>query len=114
MTFTYDPVDTNRAPGANATSSGELEVICTNATAHAITLDAGKNNSGAQRNMSGPAMLRYDLSFDGSSIAPGGSFSITPTGPGAATTVTIDGSIPGGQLVPAGTYNDTVQATVNL
>ena len=117
----YDPVTANATNPVTAT--GSLSVTCTSgATEPVITLDVGNNPNGAgsaaapQRQMiSGSNLLLYYLYQDsGYSVVWGNTVGSgeTYTGIGTASTLTVYGSIPAGQNVPAGSYADSVVATV--
>jgi spore coat protein U-like protein len=88
----------------------------------ALDLDNGLNNGhvtlGQNRAMnSGTNYLSYDIySNSGHTTVwlSGAGSDVTGTGNGAAQTQTMYGQVPAAQNVPAGTYNDTVVATVNF
>ena len=117
----YDPVTANATTPLTAT--GSLSVTCTSgATEPVITLGVGSNANVAgsaaapQRQMiSAGNLLAYFLYQDtgysvvwGNTAGSGESY----TGIGTASTLTVYGSIPAGQNVPAGSYADSVVATV--
>jgi spore coat protein U-like protein len=117
----------NPAAGSPADSSGGIAVTCTTGTTYSVSLDAGASPSAAgsiagRRMTAGAAkFLAYQLYLDGTYATvwgdgTGGS-SVNPasgssTGTGAAQTHTVFGRIGAGSFVPAGTYVDTVVATV--
>ena len=95
--------------------TASFSVTCTNSTGYTVTFDSGQNATGGSFAMAGPAageVLLYNLTVAGTAVAPGGT--ITGTGTGAPENVAIAGVIPGGQYVTAGTYGDTVVATISL
>lgn len=117
----YDPVTANATTPLTAT--GALSVTCTSgATEPVITLGVGNNPNVAgsaaapQRQMiSAGNLLAYYLYQDsgysvvwGNTAGSGEAY----TGIGTASTLTVYGSIPAGQNVPAGSYADSVVATV--
>ena len=117
----YDPVTANATNPLTAT--GSLSVTCTSgATEPVITLDVGSNANVAgsaaapQRQMiSAGNLLAYYLYQDsnysvvwGNTAGSGEGY----TGTGTASTLTVYGSIPAAQNVPAGSYADSVVATV--
>jgi spore coat protein U-like protein len=133
---TYDPLT------ANATSaqpgSTTLSFKCTRGSHPIISMGPGSNASGTQRNMitgSGGAnnTLGYNLvqptgaTFstcastntawgDGTAATTGSKldFGVTSVGPSTGLSVTICGYIPGGQDVNAGTFQDSVLASVEF
>lgn len=118
----YDPVTAN-ATTALQTASGSLSVTCTSgATEPVITLGVGSNPNGAgsaaapQRQMvSAGNLLAYYLYQENTYTTVWGNTAgsgYAYTGTGTASTITVYGSIPAGQNVPAGSYADTVVATV--
>jgi spore coat protein U-like protein len=117
----YDPVTANATTPLTAT--GTLSVTCTSgATEPVITLGVGNNANVAgsaaapQRQMiSAGSLLPYFLYQDaGFSVVWGNTAGSGEgyTGTGTASTLTVYGSIPAGQNVPAGSYADSVVATV--
>lgn len=115
----YDPVVANAS--ANLDGTGALSVACTKGAAPTIALGGGSNASGSTRRMSDGAShyLTYELYRDPSrSTVWGGSGAGLLTTAAAPSKVardfTVYGRIVGNQDVPAGTYGDTVVATVNF
>jgi spore coat protein U-like protein len=114
----YAPLTTNAAAPLDA--SGSLVVQCTGGSGSGIGLGDGLNFLATRRLLNGAAnYLSYELYRDAGRSLRWGDAVIADryaTGfPFAATgsmTITIYGRVPGGQLVPAGTYTDTVTATV--
>ncbi|WP_367025777.1 spore coat U domain-containing protein [Methylococcus sp. ANG] len=116
----YDPTET----AAVQVSNGQIRVKCTrSATAYPITLSAG-TGSGATctgtpvRKMTlGANSLAYNLYQGGYTTVWGcdtsNDYEYTATTSGW-TSIDIYGEIPAEQDVPAGTYNDTVVATVTF
>jgi spore coat protein U-like protein len=118
----YDPVDVNAA--AAATGSTTVSVTCTSGAAANVTLGqgttpgAGSTDADPNRQLAnGANRLSYGLFTDvgladewGNTVATG----VAHTGTGAAANLTVYGSIPGGQNVPAGVYTGTVVATIEL
>lgn len=118
----YDPIVANATtplPG-NAT----LTVTCTNGSPTTITLDQGLNPAGGSTNaaplrqmISGGNFLSYGLFQDNALTVTWGNTAgtgVAYTGTGVAGSVTVFGVVPAGQNVPAGTYNDTVVATITF
>lgn len=117
----YDPVSANAA--SDLDSSGTIAVTCTNGASTSITLGQGANaavgstdaaplrqmNDGSTNNLS------YNLYSDaGYTTVWDNSTGVSYTGTGAADSVTVYGRVGAGQNVPAGSYSDTVVATVTF
>ena len=115
----YDPVVAHAS--ANLDGTGAVVVACTKGTAPTIGLGAGSNASGGLRRMTNgaSAYLTYELYQE-----TGRTTVWTNTGAGllspvaapskAARSFTVHGRVPSNQDVPAGSYSDTVVATVNF
>jgi spore coat protein U-like protein len=115
----YDPVSANAS--ANLDSTGTITFACTKGSAPTIGLGLGSNVSGTTRRLTDGAgnFLAYELYSD-----TGRSTVWTPTGggvvtPGAALSKTarnqtVYGRITSNQDVPAGSYTDTIVATINF
>lgn len=118
----YDPIITNKT--ANLDSTGTVTVTCTNGSIGTITLGQGANATVGStdvvplRQMAASTnRLSYQLYSDIARIAIWGNTTVTGlvrTGTGAADPVTVYGSVTAGQNVPAGSYSDTVVATVTF
>ena len=120
LTFAaYDPVVANAS--ANLDGTGRVTVACTKGAAPTIALGNGSNASGSTRRLGdgGGNFLTYDLYQDSGRSVPwaaSGSGILTPA---AATSkvardFTVYGRVAGNQDVPAGSYADSVLATVNF
>jgi spore coat protein U-like protein len=113
----YDPVVANASNALDGT--GRVTVACTRGVAPAIGLGNGGSASGSTRRLADGAgnYLSYDLFQDsGRNVTWTGTNTFTA---GAATSkaardFTVFGRIAANQDVPAGTYTDTVVATVNF
>lgn len=117
----------NPGSATTADTSGSLTVTCASGTTYSVGLDAGGSastagNVGTRRMTAGASkFLPYQLYLDsgymtiwgdganGSSVNP---VSGTFTGTGAAQVLTVYGRVGTGHFVPAGSYIDTVVATV--
>jgi spore coat protein U-like protein len=115
----YDPVVTNAT--TNDDAAGSVIVACTKGTAATIGLGLGSNASGTTRRMKDATTdyLSYELYQETGRITVWGTtgtalLSIGAAPSKAARTFTVYGRIPSAQDVPAGSYSDTVQATVNF
>jgi spore coat protein U-like protein len=112
---TYSP------SGAALAGSTTISPTCTNSTPWTLSFNAGTTSGGtiSQRLMAnGSATLKYNLyttAADTTVLGDGtsGSSTITGTGTGAAQATTIYGLIPTGQYVTAGSYADTITATIS-
>jgi spore coat protein U domain-containing protein, fimbrial subunit CupE1/2/3/6 len=115
----YDPVVTNAS--SNRDASGTFTVACTkNATGVTIDLGRGSNYSSGRRMAASGNYLSYQMYSNSARTSVWGSTSggsvvnmSAPTSM-AAVTYTVHGRIASGQDVPAGSYTDTVVATINF
>jgi spore coat protein U-like protein len=117
----YDPVVTNASTALNGT--GTVSVTCTNGASTTVTLGQGLN-AGTGSTDAVPARrltdgatdyLTYTLYSDtnrsvvwGNTVGTG----LANTGSGVLQALTVYGAVAPGQNVPAGSYSDTVVATV--
>lgn len=116
----YDPV-----AGGAVDGTATLSVACTAGSTSEITLgqganaDLGSNDDVPLRQMaSGADRLSYTLYQDNSrSVVWGNSSAASAeyvSGSAVASNVTVYGTIDAGQDVPAGSYSDTVTATITF
>jgi spore coat protein U-like protein len=119
----YDPVSVNASTALNGT--GTLNVTCTSGASTTITLGQGANaNTGSTdaapaRRMkdSGSNFLTYSLYQNTGRTTVWGNTAgtgVANTGTGSQVAVTVYGAVDAGQNVPAGSYSDTVVATVTF
>jgi spore coat protein U-like protein len=119
----YDPVVANATSPLNGT--GTITVTCTTGSAATITLgqgsDAASGSTDAaplrQMKDSGTDVLAYTLYQDSGRTTVWGNTAgtgVAETGTGAGQNVTVYGAVTAGQNVPAGSYSDTVVATVTF
>ena len=115
----YDPIVTHSA--ANDDGTGTVTITCTKGTAATIGLGLGANASGSQMRMKDATTdyLNYALYQDSGRATVWGNSGAGLLSPVAAPdknprTFTVYGRIPSAQDVPAGSYTDTVVATVNF
>ena len=114
----YDPVVANAS--ANLDGTGAVSVACTRGATATVGLGTGGNASGSTRRMADGTgnFLSYELYSDSGRSAVwnvgAGTLSLTAAPSRAARDFTVYGRIAGNQDVPAGTYGDTVVATVNF
>jgi spore coat protein U domain-containing protein, fimbrial subunit CupE1/2/3/6 len=115
----YDPVVANASSNLDAT--GMVTVACTKGATATIGLGLGSNASGNTRRMTDGStnFLTYEVYQDSSRSAVWGNSGAELLSPSAAPSkstrdFTVYGRIPSNQDVPAGSYADTVTATVNF
>jgi len=118
----YDPIVTHKTLDLDV--SGTIDTTCTNGSSATITLGQGLNAAGGStaaapiRQMkSGTDLLSYQLYSDSGHTTVWDDVTgvAAPTGTGAAAPITVYGRVPQGQsTVPAGSYTDTVLATVTF
>jgi spore coat protein U-like protein len=117
----YDPIVTNQSTAL--TASGTINTTCTNGASATITLGQGANaDTGStdaapvRRMLAGTSdYLSYQLYSDSSDTTVWGNTSgtgVVVTGTGTSVGTSVYGSVAAGQNVPAGSYADTVVATV--
>ncbi|NII09425.1 spore coat protein U domain-containing protein [Oleiagrimonas sp. C23AA] len=113
----YDP-----NAGSPSDTSSTLSVLCTNGTPYTVALDAGSNagSTVANRHMvsENGDQLTYDLYTDASHTSlwgdgNSGTDTVSASGSGGSQAITVYAEIPNGQTVPAGSYSDSVTATLN-
>lgn len=118
----YDPIVTNATTAL--THTGSVSTTCTNGSTVTITLGEGTNKDSTstasvpvRRMISGSNYLSYQLYQDSGATtvwANTAATGVTVTGTGAAVTSNVYGVVTAGQNVPAGSYADTVVATVTF
>jgi spore coat protein U-like protein len=115
----YDPVVANAS--ANLDGTGTVIVACTKGATATVGLGLGSNASGAVRRMTDGSSnyLNYELYQDAGrstvwSDAGAGLYSPGAAPSKTARNFTVYGRVTSNQDVPAGSYNDTVVATVNF
>lgn len=115
-------LDFGNVPGAVSSDRDQNSTVtftCTGRTAWNVGLDNGLHASGPVRRMrrgTSADYVRYELYRD----APrnlrwgttAGADTASGTGTGTAQSVTVYGRVPAGQVVPAGSYADTITVTV--
>ncbi|MGQ4660662.1 spore coat protein U domain-containing protein [Lysobacter sp. F6437] len=101
---------------ANIDSSTDLTVNCNEGAEYSIALNDGANDSANQRRMTnGTQFVNYNLFSDETRTAAwGNGTEVSRVGTNADETITVYGRVPAGQSVGAGTYNDTVTATIEF
>ena len=112
----YNPVSGNDLDG-----SSTIDVTCTLGTTYNIGLDKGLGTgaSVASRKMaSGSDLLDYSLYQDSNRNTVWGNTvstdAVSGTGTGIAQSYTVYGRVPASQVVPVGTYTDTITVTVTF
>jgi len=127
LTFgTYDPIIVNSSLGVDLLGAGTLTVQCTLLGSAVVTLGQGSNAATGStdavplrrmKNTASNDYLDYFLYQDVTRLVVWGNTSGTGLpylGTGLPIPVTVYGTIPKGQNVPSGTYNDTVVATLTF
>jgi spore coat protein U domain-containing protein, fimbrial subunit CupE1/2/3/6 len=115
---TYDPVVTHAAAVLDGT--GTVTIACTKGAVTTIELGLGANASGAQRRMLiAGEFLNYEIYSDSGRTAVWGTgatddLNVVAAPSKAPRSFTAYGRVAMGQDVTAGTYVDTVLATVNF
>ena len=121
---TYDPIVANLSTPLDAT--GTVTTTCTSGANPQVTLGQGSNPGGGssdaapvrQMSAGGSNFLSYALyQQSGRTTAWGNTSGTAPSsvpGTGLAQVFTVYGRIPAGQIVPTGSYADTVVATVTF
>lgn len=115
----YDPVVAHAS--ANLDGTGTVTVACTKGTAPTVGLGLGSNASGSVRRMSdgGSNYLTYELYQESGrttvwSNSGAGLLSPVAAPSKAPRSFSVYGRVQSNQDVPAGSYSDTVVATVNF
>jgi spore coat protein U-like protein len=120
----YDPIGANL--GAPLDATGTVTVHCTEGSSASIRLSQGANPDTGSSTEAVPVRrlksaenkhLEYFLFSDTERTTVWGNdetAQVGHAGDGTPTPLTVWGRIPAGQNVPAGTYNDTVIATVTF
>jgi spore coat protein U-like protein len=118
----YDPITTNASTALDG--SGSVSITCTSGASATVTLGQGSNaDTGStdavpvRRLTDGSHFLSYTLYQDTNRTTAWGNTSgtgVASTGTGAAVSLPVYGSVSSGQNVPAGSYTDTVVATVTF
>lgn len=113
----YDPVAANAS--ANLDGTGRVTVACTRGASATIGLGNGSNASATSRRLSDGSgnFLSYELYQDSGRATVWGGATTLSTGSApskAARDFTVYGRVSANQDVPAGSYGDTVVATVNF
>lgn len=115
----YDPIVTHAS--ADLDGTGTVVIACTKGAAATIGLNTGSNPSGTTRRMAnGTDYLAYEVYKESGRTTVWGNTGTerydAGTAPSsAAQTFTVYGRVTGGQTsAPAGSYADTLTATVNF
>ena len=115
----YDPVVANAS--TNLDSTGGITIACTKGATATIGLNTGANASGSARRLADGSSnyLSYDIYKDSSRTSVWGNAGADLYTPAAAPnksprTFTAYARVTSNQDVPAGSYTDTVTATVNF
>jgi len=108
----YDFLGANAT--ADATTTGQVEIICNNGSQGVLSLDSGLNAVAAgQQAMESTTLPGTYLTYTVSDTLGGTSWiDVAVTGDGTAQTFDVYGTIPAAQNAPVGSYADTVTATI--
>jgi spore coat protein U domain-containing protein, fimbrial subunit CupE1/2/3/6 len=117
--LSFGDYDASHPSARDATST--LSVTCSKGQGYTIALGAGSGAGAtvADRKMtSGANTLNYGLYSNASHTTVWGdgtlsSVTVSGTGDGQAQSLTVQGEIPPGQHVAAGTYSDTITVTLD-
>ncbi|MQQ99551.1 Csu type fimbrial protein [Glaciimonas soli] len=120
FTTTYDPVVANASTAQSTTAS--VTTTCTAGDTTVVTLDQGTNPASTstpaaplRRVTNGTTFLNYGLFSNATYTTTWGNTpatGVSGTGTGSAVPLVIYAQLPAGQNGAAGTYTDTVIATV--
>ena len=114
----YDPVVTNAS--ATLDAAGAVIIACTKGAVTTLGLDTGANAAGGTRQLASAGnLLTYELYQDSSRSTVWGNSGAALYNSGTAPsknarTFPVYGRVSAGQDVPAGSYTDSVVATVNF
>jgi spore coat protein U-like protein len=115
----YDPLVTNATTELDGT--GTFTMSCTKGTAATVSLGLGSNASGSTRNMkitpTGTDLLTYELYTSSARTTvwnATNTMAYTSTSKATVNTMTVYGKVLPGQDVSAGSYADTVVATITF
>lgn len=122
----YDPVVTNAASPLVAT--GTISVTCTTGASTTVTLSEGTNHDTGSSTAAAPvrrmtdgagtpSYLSYQLYSETTRTTVWGDTPLTGlaySGVGTQESITVYGRVAAGQNVPAGSYTDTVVATITF
>jgi len=107
--------------GSQIDATGTVTANCVTGTSWNVGLDAG-TSAGAtvttRKMKSGASLLPYSLFSDSGHTVNWGNTvgvdTVSGTGTGASQNLTVWGRLPAGSVPAAGTYADTVQATISF
>lgn len=119
----YDPITANASTALDGT--GTVSVTCTSGASTTVTLGQGANSGTGSSDVApvrrlndgGTHFLNYSLFQDSNRSTVWGNTTgtgVASTGTGSQVSLTVYGSVDAGQNVPAGSYIDTVTATVTF
>jgi spore coat protein U-like protein len=112
----FGPYTTTDA--SDTEGQGSFSYQCPDGTEITLSLGSGLNQEGESRAMAdGAGRLLYEIYQDSNRSqewGTGGNAVIVTSDTASETTVPVYGLIPQGQSVPAGSYSDTVQITLDI
>ncbi len=114
QSLSVTPLPFGNYTGAALSFTATVTAKCDNGYAYIIGIGGGSSGNEASRTMrSGSNVLNFQIYSDAAhtsywgSINPGNNY-VNETGTGANQTFTIYGLVPAGQLVPPGSYSDSM------
>ena len=102
---------------ASVDGAGSVAVTCDVTDSYTIALSSGQGSMTARKLLNGTNVMYYNLFTDAlrSMIWGDGTMGTTlVNGSGTGATYTVYGRIPGGQNLPAGSYNDSITVTLDF
>jgi spore coat protein U-like protein len=118
-TITANTLSFGAYTGTAASATSTLSVKCSNGTPYNVGLDPGQASGATvttRKMVKGSKTLNYSLFSDSGRTTNWGitvgTDTVAGTGTGLAQTLTVYGQVPGGQKPAAGSYADTVTATI--
>jgi len=107
--------------GAEILATGNVSATCVNGTDYDIGLDAGQSTGATvttRKMKSGANLLPYQLFSDSGRTTNWGNTvgtdTVHGTGTGTSQNLTVYAKLPAGTVPAAGTYSDTVKATISF
>lgn len=101
-------------PSSAATATSTITSTCSSGDTDAISLSAGSGSYSQRTMINGSNSLNYNLYTDSGymNIWDSSTNVVTLTGTGGQQTTTVYGQVPAGQYVAAGSYSDTITASI--
>jgi spore coat protein U-like protein len=102
---------------ASLNGAGSVTVTCDASDSYTVALSSGQGSMTSRKLVNGTNVMYYNLYTDAlrSMIWGDGTMGTTlVSATGTGTTYTVYGLIPGGQNLPAGSYNDSITVTLDF